>query len=226
MKAFRNFLIFSLLAIALSSCSSLLGLGDDVRDQEMQSMQQTMAALEAQLETLAGQGRPDEYLPGMEEPVEDLPPAVAPTEESLPTEPVLAGESIIYDGWALTMVNEIDVSDDLFYLSFMVRNMTDIKRVFRLIKTDLRVTDNLGNLYPYYLRTNGCRNNPDTINLTHQMSISGEDSVEIDSYSWDGCTEADNIPPFEGRIPIDAEYLIVTIDNWGPFNGIEFHLDL
>lgn len=156
-----------------------------------------------------------------------------PTPETLPDSPVPAGTTVIFDGWALTLENEIKIEDDKIHLTIVIRNITDNTRVFRYVKRGVTLHDNLGNHFPFYMKSSSCKSNPDNINITQQISLkSGQHVNFISRDSNDGfidriaCSQVDKLPPFEGQIGIDIDYLVITINEWGPFNGVVFHLDL
>ena len=87
--------------------------------------------------------------------------------------------------------------------------------------------------HAFYMKSSSCKSNPDNINITQQISLkSGQHVNFISRDSNDGfinriaCSHVDKLPPFEGQIGIDIDYLVITINEWGPFNGVVFHLDL
>jgi hypothetical protein len=147
---------------------------------------------------------------------------VNPTPETLPDKPVPAGTTIFYEGWALTMSNDIRVSGDNIYLTFTIRNTGDNSRVFRLIKSGVKLFDDQGNEYP--MRSWGSC--PDHFNITHQFSLGGGDSTKLYSLDYSRCSSSTRLSTFEGRISPAASYLVINVDEWGPFNGVVFHLDL
>lgn len=153
-----------------------------------------------------------------------------PYVESLPLSPVQAGIPIMFDGFALTLSNEIETGkwngEEYFTLSFTLRNISGQTRVFRYIKSGVAVSDNLGNRYSFSLSDTDCVESPDNIHLTQQLTLKSGESMNINSSDWLGCWQNNYIPPIKGVLPITVNQLIVTINNWGPFNGVTFILDL
>jgi hypothetical protein len=153
-----------------------------------------------------------------------------PTLEALPTTPVAAGIPVIYQGWALTMSPELKTGkwngDEYFAISFTLRNLGEQSRVFRYVKSGVSVVDNLGNSYEFSLSDENCKSSPDHIHLPQQITIEAGDSINIEGSDWLGCWENDNIPPIKGVLPVSASQIIVTITDWGPFNGVTYYLDL
>lgn len=187
-------------------------------------MRSTMAAMENQLATLsAGQAAPNP-------PVGNPAPITNAPAETLPTEPVPAGIPVVYDGWALTLSPEVVTgsydSEPYFVLSFTLRNLGETTRVFRYIQSGMIVEDDLGNVYEFFLEWN-CRDSPDFVHLTQQLSIGGKEKINIggNDINW-ACTGSKYLPTMKGVISLQATKLIVTINDWGPFDGVVFHLDL
>ena len=111
---------------------------------------------------------------------------------------------------------------------FTVRNIGEKSRVFRYIKSGITVVDNLGNNYDFLLTQNQCREEPDNIHLTQQLTIEAGESINIEGYAdwgW-GCSFNYYFPPFKGVLPLNADQLIISVNDWGPFNDVEFVLDL
>jgi len=193
---------------------------------------QAPQVLPEELEEILSPPEPEEDLPESE-PVPQFPTptyepvtaASTPTMESLPTGPVPAGTTVFYDGWALTLADTVSTDDDQIFLALTVRNMGEKERVFRYVKNGITLQDNLGNQFPFDMSFFLCDRYPENINLTIQLTVGGEKTQSISSDSY-GCSWDYYFPPFNGRISLDAEYLIVTINNWGPFNGVVFHLYL
>lgn len=186
-------------------------------------MRSTMAAMENQLATLsAGQAAPNP-------PVGNPAPITNAPAETLPTEPVPAGIPVVYDGWALTLSPEVVTgsydSEPYFVLSFTLRNLGETTRVFRYIQSGMIVEDDLGNVYKFFMLFD-CKDNPDFIHLTQQLTMYGKDAIKITSSNYTNCHSVYNIPWIKGVIPLKATKLIVTINDWGPFDGVVFHLDL
>ena len=151
-----------------------------------------------------------------------------PTPQALPDGPVPVGTTIIYDGWALTLANKIEIDRGLIYLSFTVRNMTENTKVFRYIKSGVTLHDNNGNHFPFDMVSTDCQRRGDEINITQQLSLNSNGTETIKSVKWhqNPCVTPRYIPPFEGRIDINVDYLVITINDWGPFSDVVFHMDM
>lgn len=145
-----------------------------------------------------------------------------PTIESLPTNPVPAGQPIIYNGWAITVSKELWIED--WYYSFgvniFVRNLGNTNRVFRFVQSGITVTDDLGNEYEVWADS-GCE---EYLNLTVNLEVSAEGSETLGPrYS---CQWSRSLPRFQGPISLNAKQLIVHINNFGPYNNVEVVIDL
>ena len=212
--------------VMLMSACSILGGGADEEVEALQEQINQMATQNALLlEQVEGSSEEDVQAPPP--PDEEPQPQVSmatPTPESLPDQPMPAGVPIIYDGWSLTVSKEIDVfGDGQFGLTIFVRNLGETKRTFRFMNASVAVKDNLGTIYEY-VNTSTCEQiHYDVKNL----EVNGEDSETVQSFDIGIiCDEADGIDAFQGPIPIGAEQLIITFQDFGPFTGIEVIIDL
>lgn len=226
-SGFVTFISFILIMIAISFSLSACG----NRDAEIQALQQQVKMLATQNALLAESKQESTSAEVADEVVAPPPPIVdqdvqveffEPTPERLPDTPLPAGTTVIYDGWALTMSNDIKIVKDQIYLTFTVRNISDNTRVFRFIKSGVKLLDNQGNQFP--MKTwNSCL---DDFNITHQFSLNAGSSQKIYSSPYTSCGYAHVLSSFEGTINHNASYLVIKIDDWGPFSGIVFHMDL
>ena len=228
--------------LVLSTMISACIISNNGREAEVEALQQQVDLLATQnsilSEQLAESRNPEdiEYVEAPPPPTADQEPQIGfqePTAEALPDSPVPAGTTIIYDGWALTLANEIMIDGDKIHLNFVVRNITENSRVFRYVKSGVTLHDNVGNHYPFDMESSSCKSNPDNIHITQQISLNAGRSVNIiNRTSNDGfinriaCSHVDKYPPFKGQIGMNINYLVITINDWGPFTGVVFHLDL
>jgi hypothetical protein len=146
------------------------------------------------------------------------------TLESLPTYPIEAGTPIIYDGWAITLLPEFEFDDENIRIFISIRNLGERQRSFRYIKWDLNLQDDLNNIYEKDIGSSDCY---DLMKTSSQTIINEGDSKTFSSWRlghW--ACDYNNLQQFTGPIPVNAKQLIVTIDNWGPFSGIQFFIDL
>ena len=213
--------------VMLMSACSILGGGGDEDIEALQEQINQMATQNALLlEQVEGSSEEDVQAPPP--PDQESQPQVSmatSTPESLPDQPVPAGVPIIYDGWSITVSKEIHVYEyrQQFGLIIFVRNLGETKRTFRFMNASVSVKDNLGTIYEY-VNTSICeQSHYDVKNL----EVNGEDSETVQSFDIGIiCDEADGIDAFQGPIPIEAEQLIITFQDFGPFTGIEVIIDL
>ena len=216
--------------VMLMSACSILGGGADEEVEALQEQINQMATQNALLLEQVG-GSSEEDVQAPPPPDEESQPQVSmatSTPESLPDQPMPAGVPIIYDGWSLTVSKEIDVfGDGQFGLTIFVRNLGETKRTVRFTNASVSVKDNLGTIYEYV--------NTSTCEQVHygvkNLEVYGEDSEKIFALSSDvlynyNCQDVDGIDAFQGPIPIGAEQLIITFQDFGPFTGIEVVIDL
>lgn len=227
MKTFKriipSIILIGLYVIMISSCSSN-------NEDYSQELEDQVSALQTQNALL------QENLDSQEIQVEaPQPPSgessgavfveKTPTIESLPTNPVPAGQPIIYNGWAITVSKElyIQASDNSFGVSIFVRNLGDTSRVFRYLQAGIMVTDDLGNEYEV-LEDSQCE---EYLNLTMNLEVNAEDSETIQpQYINMYCSRAGTLPLLQGPISLDATQLIVHFTNFGPYNNVEVVIDL
>jgi hypothetical protein len=214
--------------VMLMSACSILGGG---ADEEVEALQEQINQMATQNALLLEQveGSIEEDVQAPPPPDEDSTPQVSmatSTPESLPDQPVPAGVPIIYDGWSITVSKEIDVfGNGQFGLIIFVRNLGETKRTFRFMNASVLVKDNLGTIYEYVNNSTCEQIHYDVKNL----EVNGEDSEKVyaNEYSYNNrCGAVNGIDTFQGPIPIEAEQLIITFQDFGPFTGIEVVIDL
>jgi hypothetical protein len=216
----------------MSACS-ILGGG---ADEEVEALQEQINQMATQNALLLEQveGSNDEGVQAPPPPNEETQPQVSiatPTSESLPDQPVPAGVPIIYDGWSLLVSKNIKIeawgsTAPLIYITIILKNLGVDDRVFRYSNSAISLKDNLGNSYPPYpgfdVNHYNCEEDHYTlINLT----IEGEDSETFEGHPRD-CTDEDNFHVFEGPVPMEVSQLILMLNDFGPFTGIEVVIDL
>ena len=232
----QMFIIFFIFALSINACFSL---GNNAEVEALQAQVDALATqnailLEENQTSGIGDLTGEVDAPAPPDINQDSPSeAVIPTAETLPEGPVPAGTTVIYDGWALTLSNEIKINEDKIHLTFVVRNITDHTKVFRYVKRGVTLQDNMGHTFPFYMASSSCKSNPDNINITQQISLKSGESVNIINKDSNfgfiervACEHVDKYPPFEGQIDLNADYLVITLNEWGPFNGVVFHLAL
>ncbi len=214
--------------IVLSSCNS----GNEEYSQELQKQVSALQTQNALLqENLTSQGNQEEAPepPTSEEPSADL-LLQTPTPESLPTEPVPAGEPIIYGGWSMMVSKELNIleTENLWGIDIYVRNLGETARIFRFTNSAITAKDNLGNVYepsPRYCHY-GCDLTEKYYYQVKNLEIEGLKSKTISSGSCGNDPYEDGIGMFVGPIPLEAEYLIIHIDGFGPFTNVDVIIDL
>ena len=147
-----------------------------------------------------------------------------PVEQSLPTEPVLAGQPIIYDGWSITVSKELIFdSGSSFGISILVRNLGDSDRVFRYNLAGVTIFDDQGK---QYMPTSDslCEEH---MYITKNLSVRSEKTETIKTaYGFRNCHVEDGLQHFQGPIAIEANSLLIHFENFGPLSGVDFVIDL
>ncbi len=148
-----------------------------------------------------------------------------PTPEALPTNPVPAGQPIIYDGWAITVSKELYIQsqDNSFGITIYVRNLGNTSRVFRYKQAGISINDDSGTVYEM-LDDVDCE---EYLNLTMNLEVGPEDSENVEPHYLNmGCSRAGTLSLFQGPISLTAEQLIVHFTDFGPFTNIDVVIDL
>jgi|ADurb_H2B_03_Slu_FD_contig_111_174984_length_2446_multi_4_in_0_out_0_2 hypothetical protein len=226
-KSVIVFILTAVLAIVLSSCSS----GNEEYSQELQNQVSALQTQNALLQENLNSQENQEEVP---EPPSNEEPGAAlllqtPTPESLPTEPVPAGEPIVYDGWSMTVSKEINIDNyyKLWGVTVYLRNLGETNRIFRFTNAAVTASDNLGNIYepsPYCQYCTSCE---DAYHFVKNLEIEGLKRETIKSGSqYYSCWSEENLGSFNGPIPLDAEYLIIHFDGFGPFSNVDVIIDL
>jgi len=220
-KSFIVFILAATLAIVLSSCSS----GNEEYSQELQNQVSALQTQNALLQESLNSQENQEDVP--EPPTNEEPGAElllqTPTPEFLPTEPVPAGEPIVYDGWSMTVSKEINIRSNYWRITVYLRNLGETNRIFRFTNAAVTASDNLGNIYEPFPHSE-CE---DVYHLVKNLEIEGLESEIISSANYvTDCSDANNLGPFKGPISIEAEYLIIHFDGFGPFTNVDVIIDL
>ena len=144
--------------------------------------------------------------------------------ETLPTDPVPAGQPVSYGGWSLTVSQELDIKNGIsprFYL----QNLTDKARIFRFTNASISISDDLGNEYKHDLKSMwyGVRNQcEEFLYVAKNLEVESQQKVEIGSSVYNDCLEANGIDKYIGPIPTGARQLYVKLGDFGPFSGVVF----
>lgn len=239
-KYFFTSTIF-LLSILLTACS-IVGTSSNNKEVEiLKNRVDTLSTQNAILMTERESNFVDKESPSDNISQEDVDSEIfipTPTLESMPTEPIQAGEPISFDGWRLTVSPTIKAGEDwepsassgtwsYIKVTLFITNTTNQDRIFRWVKSGLTLYDDLGNSYlplmPFSVK--GCRENYANLNGTSQLTLSSDKRQEIyNNVFW--CDHPYTYPFFEGPIDINASTLILSVNNFGPFNDLQFLIDL
>ena len=218
------------MVIVLSSCSS----GNEEYSQELQNQVSALQTQNALLqENLTSQGNREEAPkpPSGQEPGAEL-ILQTPTPESLPTEPVPAGQPIVYDGWSMMVSKEINLDEDhdIWGINVYLMNLNETNRIFRFTNSAITAKDNLGNVYepsPIIYAFHGHYYCEEYYHQTKNLEIKGLERIYISAWAVpNACKDDAGIGMFLGPIPLDAEYLIIHFDGFGPFTNVDVVIDL
>lgn len=151
-----------------------------------------------------------------------LPPTSAPIEETLPSSPVPAGEPVSYDGWVMTVDPSIKIdTDSSFMVTILVRNTSPNSRIFRYQNASIQVSDDKGNKY------DPAKECFEAMKIVKNFEIETGEVGEIFSNRYTiWCDSNNTLPPYIGPIAQNADRLILTFDNFGPFTDIQVFIDL
>lgn len=233
-------ILFIVIVFLLASCSQ-----NDTKSSDSQVLQTQVSALQTQNALLqAGQTVDNPNQNATQEievpspPIADTPlPAatIEPTLETLPTEPVPAGQPIAYDGWSIMVSKEIALRYDEFDnwgIDIIVRNLGDSARVFRFTNAAISIKDNSGNVFEpctIQCKLHGGTSCEEYFHEVKNLNIEGNGRVIVSSdadYTSAGCMKEDGIGMFMGPIPMASKQLIVHLEDFGPFTGVDVFIDL
>ncbi|MBI9046905.1 MAG: hypothetical protein JEZ06_20635 [Anaerolineaceae bacterium] len=136
-------------------------------------------------------------------------------------EAIMAGETIAYHDWELTVSPQISVNDGEINLNITMKNWMDGQQTLRYIPEGLVVYDDLRNTYPVSI--GNC--DIDLPYLEREVYFDIDQEIEFSSTSY-WCNKATVLPPFSGIIPGNAQHLYLLLKNFGAFNDITFVYDL
>lgn len=227
-KSFIVFILAATLAIVLSSCSS----GNEEYSQELQNQVSALQTQNALLQENLNSQENQEDVP--EPPTNEEPDAAlllqTPTPEFLPTEPVPAGQPIVYGGWSMMVSKELNINEDknLWGIDIYVRNLGETNRIFRFTNSAITAKDNLGNVYEPSPIVNiyGWTESEKYYYQIKNLEIKGLSSHTISSGDYGRDSDEDGIGMFVGPIPLEAGHLIIHFDGFGPFTNVDVIIDL
>ncbi|MHC1739660.1 MAG: hypothetical protein AB9897_00955 [Anaerolineaceae bacterium] len=219
-------LIIAFVLITISACSSANNQDVQVLKEQVNLLQTQNALLQQNNSQQASTGNQEPSVPNVpgEGSTTDI-QFITPTPESLPINPVPAGQPIIYGGWSMLVSTEIKTAGEFFAISTTVRNLGTTDRVFRYEINAVTVTDDQGNSYKFEspILTNCEANN----GVSTNTDIASGDSQEINgSFGWGDCGEMAGLRNYQGPLPVSVKQLHVYFKNFGPFDGVEVVIDL
>ncbi len=228
-----SLIIMMIILLQLSACTNLFG----SNDQETQLLLQQINVLETQNALLRENQESNSQAPAP--PSEGSQPEISmasPAEESLPATPVQAGTPIIYQGWTMTVSQELIVFSDGGYwgITIFVRNMGENSRVFRFTNSGITAKDDLGNIYlpsnPSITSVSGLGSGSceERYHYVKNLEIRAGEVAEINSGRWGyhNCYLIDGIHMFDGPIPLQASQLIIHFEDFGPYSDIDVIINL
>lgn len=228
----KIFIIFIAVVLMLSSGCSLLDTKSD-NNAQIRALETQNALLAQQIEAIqqqnqAGNTNDGAAVPqpakGDSEPLEQKPREP----ESLPTEPVKSGTPIVYDGWQIIVSSEIQVdSSQNWGVKIYVKNLTENNRIFRFTNLAVSVTDDIGTVYNYVPKYSSvfitdCEANLHTVKNLEVRS--GKTAEIVGDYM--SCDDNDGLLQYKDPIPLEANHLIIKINDFGPFSCITVVIDL
>jgi hypothetical protein len=154
-----------------------------------------------------------------------------PTQEFLPVDPVPAGIPIVYGGWSMIVSKELVISSDgeSWGIEIYIKNLGDTDRIFRYTNAGITLKDDLGNIYERR-DDNAC--GPGSCEAyryeVKNLEVEAEDSHTIHTFSLHcyACDYNDGLDWWHGPISLQASQIIVLIEDFGPFDGVEVVIDL
>ena len=177
-------------------------------------------------------GQTDQISPAYSDSTETVDPSFGaiddPYPESLPISPVAAGMPIYYDGWSMMVSSAIDTdSSERWGIEVVIQNLGKSKRIFRFTNAGVTAKDNLGNIYPpanlyayedceaYY-------------HVTKNLEVDSQEMIKIKGFvlGYDHCDRSSGLHSFMGPISLDADQLILHFEDFGPFDGVDYVIDL
>lgn len=223
-----------IILFTLNSCSMF---NND--DEEIQLLEEQIAKLETQNALITEKSNEaieekQQYTPTSEESQQEEMESI--TEDLLPTSPVQAGVPIVYDGWSMTVSQELTIhsSDNYWGITIYIRNLGDTNRIFRFTNSGVTAKDNLGNVYEMANPGMGSIAGNDGLTceeshyIVKNLEVEAGESEEINSArgGYHRCAKSDGIHMFEGPIPIDVSELIIHFEDFGPYSGIDVVIEL
>jgi len=162
--------------------------------------------------------------------ISDIPATViiepTPTPRGIrnPTSPVAAGTPILVDDFSLTLEDSITVGyADSIGIRMILQNVGGKERLFRYQRIGISVEDNLGNSYLSGYDTL-VGNFEDELYDTQQLNVIPGDTVLFESDSiWQ---QPNDLQFFIGPVALQASQLIIKLQSFGPYDGIEIVIDL
>lgn len=150
-----------------------------------------------------------------------------PQAEALPTSPVPAGTPIYYDGWSMFVSAEVNSVQDGWGISIVIENLTEDRRIFRFVNSGITAKDNLGNSFSP-LERRSITTCEEYYHKVKNLEVEGGETIKITGGSTylNRCSDTDGLNPFAEPISINAAQLIIHLEDFGPFTGVDYVIDL
>ena len=105
-------------------------------------------------------------------------------------------------------------------VSITVENRSDQTQLFTFTRSAISLKDDLGNVYDY-----ASGKQPD-LNAVQQVQIAASETL-----MWSGALifnplDTASLPAFAGPVNPGASQLILSLEGFGPYNGVEIFIDL
>ena len=159
------------------------------------------------------------------------PTPIATNEQTPPPGTIVpAGHSISKGGISVTLQKSIKTSvycAPNFGVSFTIKNSTREQRFISYKPASFQATDDLGNQY-FPAICAGYEQREEHLDNIKQFSIGPGESLilEANIHSWQYPLAPLYIPFFQGSIPPDAEFLIITVDKLAGMENLMWRYDL
>lgn len=168
-------------------------------------------------------------------------PESTPTIQGIrnPSGVVPLGEPIIVDGFQLyvdansfEIVNDSLVGGPYLRVSFAVKNVDEIKRVFRFAPSSVTIRDDAGKVYQFIQTSRNCDSATPYME-TKAVELQPGESVVIGSHrsgtsaqNWCFSNYPQLMPWYEGTIPAEATRIIFDFKGFGPFEGFSIEIPI
>jgi len=146
-----------------------------------------------------------------------------------PTGIVSAETPILADGLQLILLSTLDIRKDSIGINGVIKNVSDKQKILRYNLASIKLKDDLGN--EYLPEGHDKAHNQAALQESRQKQLDRGQYFNLRSdgdYSFfqGSMTGGLFVQPFEGPISPNAHYLIVIVENFGPFPPLQIAIDL